>query len=32
MPDWHVSAGEQAWCFVDEIEVGTFVPAFYSEE
>ena len=32
MPDWHVSAGEQAWCFVDEIEVGTFVPAFFSEE
>lgn len=32
MPDWHVSAGEQAWCFVDEIEVGTYVPAFYTEE
>ncbi|MBP5540325.1 MAG: GH92 family glycosyl hydrolase [Bacteroidales bacterium] len=21
MPDWHVSAGEQAWLFVDEVEV-----------
>lgn len=32
MPEWHVSAGEQAWVFVDEIEVGTYVPTFYSEE
>lgn len=27
MPDWHVSAGEQAWLFVDEIEIReTYVP------
>lgn len=26
MPEWHISAGEQAWCFVDEIEVGTYIP------
>ena len=32
LPDWHVSSGEQAWVFVDEIEVGTYVPAFISEE
>lgn len=32
LPEWHISAGEQAWLFVDEIEVGTFVPAFYSVE
>ena len=35
MPDWHISAGEQAWLFVDEIEVGshlaTFVSSFSSE-
>ena len=28
MPDWHISAGEQAWLFVDEIEIGTYIPTF----
>ena len=28
MPSWHVSAGEQAWLFVDEIEVGCYIPTF----
>lgn len=32
MPAWHVSAGEQAWVFIDEIEIGTYVPTFYSAE
>lgn len=32
MPSWHVSAGEQAWCFVDEIEVGTYIPTFFTAE
>ena len=22
LPDWHVSAGEPAWLFVDEVEVA----------
>lgn len=26
LPDWHVSAGQQAWLFVDEVEIGTYVP------
>ena len=26
MPDWHVSAGEQAWLFVDEVEVHWLSP------
>ena len=21
LPDWHVSAGQQAWIFVDELEI-----------
>ena len=28
MPDWHISAGEQAWLFVDEIGIGSHVPTF----
>lgn len=35
MPDWHISAGEQAWLFVDEIEIGSYMPTFinaYSAE
>ena len=35
MPDWHLSAGEQAWLFVDEIEIGSYMPTFinaYSAE
>ena len=28
MPDWHISAGEQAWLFVDEIEIGSYMPTF----
>ena len=28
MPDWHLSAGEQAWLFVDEIEIGSYMPTF----
>ena len=36
LPDWHISAGEQAWLFVDEIEVGchvaTFISMFPTEE
>lgn len=28
LPDWHVSAGQQAWIFVDEIEVGSYIPTF----
>ena len=27
MPDWHVSAGEQAWLFVDEVTVNWLKPA-----
>jgi hypothetical protein len=30
MPDWHISAGEQAWLFVDEIEVGSHLATFVS--
>ncbi len=37
LPDWHVSTGQQAWIFVDEIEVGSYIPTFtnsftFSEE
>ena len=36
MPDWHISAGEQAWLFVDEIVIGSYMPTFitsaYSSE
>ena len=28
MPEWHISAGEQAWLFVDEIEVGCHLATF----
>ena len=28
MPDWHISAGEQAWLFCDEIEIGSYMPTF----
>ena len=28
MPDWHISAGEQACLFVDEIEIGSYMPTF----
>lgn len=28
LPAWHVSAGKQAWVFVDEIEIGTYIPTF----
>ncbi len=28
MPDWHISAGEQAWLFCDEIEIGCYMPTF----
>lgn len=28
MPDWHLSAGEQAWLFCDEIEIGSYMPTF----
>ena len=30
MPEWHISSGEQAWLFVDEIEVGSHVATFSS--
>ena len=26
MPDWHVSAGQQAWLFADEVTVNWFKP------
>ena len=32
LPEWHISAGEPAWLFVDEIEVGTYIPTFFSVE
>ncbi len=28
LPDWHVSSGQQAWLFVDEIEIGTHIATF----
>lgn len=30
LPDWHISSGEQAWLFVDEIEVGSHIATFLS--
>jgi predicted alpha-1,2-mannosidase len=30
MPEWHISAGEQPWIFVDEIEVGSHLATFVS--
>lgn len=30
LPEWHVSTGEQAWLFVDEIEVGSHLATFIS--
>lgn len=28
MPEWHVSAGETPWVFVDEVVVNSYVPVF----